>query len=448
MVRRATDARSSTGAWYTPDHLVDLLVAASLDGIRAPAPTIRVIDPACGDGRLLSAVISTLKAQGVEVEAVGCEIDPTTARATRSQLDGSATIIEGDALEYPWERSSFDLVIANPPFSSPLSRRGPSAVTAPGSPYADLATRFWDLALSLAKTDGGRVALILPQSILSSRDAEHVRRNTEAVCRLLWSWWSETPVFDAQVTVCAMVLERSGNPVPIDWTGIVTDRLGLPAVPEVLSVDGSIGQRARIRANFRDEYYGLAGSVVDSGSGPPLVTSGLIDPGVCLWGRRPTRFAKQRFEAPRVDMDVLSDRFRRWAESTLIPKVLVATQTRVLEAVSDPDGSWVPAVPVVRLEPHAEVRPAEIAAVLTSPIASRLMWAQAAGTGLSPKSLRVGVRGLADLPWPAGNLDDAVSALALGDINACGRLVHRAFGIAEDGPLSTWWERQLPRREE
>ncbi len=447
-MRRTTDARASTGAWYTPDHLVDLLVAASLDGIRAPAPTIRVIDPACGDGRLLSAVISALKAQGLEVEAVGCEIDPTTARATQIQLDGLATIIAGDALEHPWQRSSFDLVIANPPFSSPLSRRGPSAVTAPGSPYADLATRFWDLALDLAKTEGGRVALILPQSILSSRDAEHVRRNTEAAYRLLWSWWSETPIFDAQVTVCAVVLERSGEPAPIDWTGIVTDRLGLPAIPHGLSVDGSIGQRARIRANFRDEYYGLAGSVVDSSSGPPLVTSGLIDPGVCLWGRRPTRFGKQRFEAPRVDMGLLADRFRRWAESTLIPKVLVATQTRVIEAVSDPDGSWVPAVPVVRLEPLADVKAAEIAAVLTSPIASRLMWAHAAGTGLSPRSLRVSVRGLVDLPWPSGSLDDAVSALVLGDAISCGQLVHRAFGIAQDGPLSAWWERQIPRREE
>ncbi len=444
---QTTDARSSTGAWYTPDHLVDLLVAASLNGLRAPAPTFRVIDPACGDGRLISAVISALKAQGLEVEAVGCEIDPPTARATRERLGASATIIAADALEHPWQRSSFDLVIANPPFSSPLSRRGPSAVTAPGSPYADLATRFWDLALDLAKTEGGRVALILPQSILSSRDAEHVRRNTEGAYQLLWSWWSETPIFDAQVTVCAVVLERSGDPAPIDWTGIVTDRLGLPAIPHGLSVDGSIGQRARIRANFRDEYYGLAGSVVDSGSGPPLVTSGLIDPGVCLWGRRPTRFVKQRFEAPRVDMGLLSDRFRRWAESTLTPKVLVATQTRVIEAVSDPDGSWVPAVPVVRLEPLDDVKPAEIAAVLTSPIASRLMWAQAAGTGLSPQSLRVSVRGLVDLPWPSGSLDDAVSALALGDAISCGRLVHRAFGIAEDGLLSAWWERQLPRRE-
>jgi hypothetical protein len=147
-------------------------------------------------------------------------------------------------------------------------------------------------------------------------------------------------------------------------------------------------------------------------------------------------------------MDCLSDRFLRWAKSTLEPKVLVATQTRVLEAVSDPDGSWVPAVPVVRLEPLSHVTPDEIAALLTSPIASRLMWSQSAGTGLSPKSLRVGVAGLSDLPWPAGGLHDAAEALNHGDIAACGRLVHRAFDITEQGSLTTWWEQHLPGRVE
>ena len=448
MVRRAPDERSRTGAWYTPDHLVDLLVAASLDNLRTPTATVRVIDPACGDGRLLAAVISTLEARGLAIEAVGCEIDPPTARATRERLGSSATIIEGDALEHPWARSDFDLVIANPPFSSPLSKRGPTAITEPGSPYADLATRFWDLALELIRPEHGRIALILPQSILSSRDAENVRRHTESTCRLLWSWWSETPAFDAQITVCSVVFERSQNPKGIDWTGIVTDRLGLPPLPSRLSTSGTIAERARIRANFRDEYYGLAGCVTDTGSGPPLITSGLIDPGTCHWGRRTTRFAKQRFQAPRVDMDCLSDRFHRWAKSTLAPKVLVATQTRVLEAVSDPDGSWVPAVPVVRLEPLSQVTPDEIAALLTSPIASRLMWSQSAGTGLSPKSLRVGVAGLSDLPWPAGGLRDAAEALNHGDIAACGRLVHRAFDITEQGSLTTWWEQHLPGRVE
>ena len=445
MVRGAPDDRSRHGAWYTPDYLVDLVVTAAVEGLGTSTSPVRVIDPACGDGRLLAAAIHALATRGLDVEAFGCEIDPAAARSARTRLGRSATIVEGNALEHPWEWSSFDLVVANPPFSSPLSSRGPDTASPPGSPYADLATRFWDLALELARPESGRVALILPQSILSSRDADTIRQRTESGYRLRWSWWSELPTFEAQVTVCSVVFERSRRPGKIDWTGIVTDRLDLPPIPSRLSTKGTIAERARVRANFRDEYYGLAGSVVDGGHGPPLITSGLIDPAVCFWGHRPARFAKERFDAPRVEMDRLSNRFRRWAESTLVPKVLVATQTRVLEAVSDGAGAWIPAVPVVRLEPLEQGSPDEIAAVLTSPIASRLLWAQSAGTGLSPRSLRVGVRGIADLPWPAGDLRPAVEAFTYGHVVECGQLVHRAFGIAEFGPLSEWWERNVPR---
>ena len=36
-----------------------------------------------------------------------------------------------------------------------------------------------------------------------------------------------------------------------------------------------------------------------------LVTTGLIEPAECQWGRRPTRFARQRYDAPVVDLDAL-----------------------------------------------------------------------------------------------------------------------------------------------
>lgn len=439
------DARSSTGAWYTPEHLVDRLVGAALDGFRSPAGTVRIVDPACGDGRLLAAAAERLSRAGHRVKLVGCEIDPAAAEVARSRLGPGATVTVGDALDHDWVPASFDLVIGNPPFSSPLTRRGPSTPEPPqGSPYADLATGFWDLALRLARADSGRVALVLPQSVLGSRDAEPVRRTIERTSRLVWSWWGEEPSFDARVTVCAVVLERSPSPQPIDWTRVVVDRLGLPEVPTALSTSGTIGERVEARANFRDEYYGLVDAVTDGGDGPPLVTSGLIDPAVCHWGQRPTRFARQRFDAPTVDLDRLSPRFRSWAERTLQPKVLVASQTRVIEAVADHQGLWVPGVPVVRLMPQAGCTLDEVAAVLTSPVATRLLWAASAGTGLSPKALRVGVRTLTALPWPAGPLDNAVEALRNGDVAACGLLVDRAFGLDGNDELSAWWRQELP----
>ena len=62
-------------------------------------------------------------------------------------------------------------------------------------------------------------------------------------------------------------------------------------------------------------------------------------------------FARQTFTCPRVDLDRLTGRFPRWAERKLVPKVLVANQTSVLEAVADRDGAWLPGVPVNTVTP-------------------------------------------------------------------------------------------------
>jgi hypothetical protein len=89
----------------------------------------------------------------------------------------------------------------------------------------------------------------------------------------------------------------------------------------------------------------------------------------------------------------------------------------------------------------------QIAAVLTSPFASAWAWHRAAGTGLSSGSIRLGPAMLADLPWPGGELTDAVDALRDGDVRACGRAADRAWGIADDSELCAWWERALERIE-
>ena len=112
-----------------------------------------------------------------------------------------------------------------------------------------------------------------------------------------------------------------------------------------------LGDRVRLTANFRDQYYGLVPAVAEGGDGPALVTSGLVDPGRCHWGDRPVTFAKRRFHRPTVDLRRLTAPMRRWADGMLVPKVVVANQTRVIEAVADPDGSWIPSVPLITARP-------------------------------------------------------------------------------------------------
>jgi hypothetical protein len=254
---------------------------------------------------------------------------------------------------------------------------------------------------------------------------------------------------------------------------VVTSRLGIPRLPDTPAVDGTLGDRATLNANFRDEYYGLVPAVTDDADGPPLITSGLIDPGRTRWGTEPIRFARRRFERPRVDVDRLDARMAEWARRRLVPKVLVANQTRIIEAVCDPNGDWLPAVPVVAVYPAGThwdddlaVDPAaassaawEIAAVLTSGFASAWLWHRNAGTGLSAASVRVSPTVLAQLPWPAvADLDVAVEALQRGDVRSCARLVDAAYTAGDTARrdvsdrlpsdrLTSWWTTSLDRIE-
>jgi hypothetical protein len=155
------------------------------------------------------------------------------------------------------------------------------------------------------------------------------------------------------------------------------------------------------------------------------------------------RFAGERYEAPRVDVDHLTRAMQRWVQTRLVPKVLVASQTKVVEAVVDPVGEWLPGVPVVTVVPHRPEELWAVGAVLSSPVASAWIARRAAGTGRSGRVVRVSAAALLAVPWPAGSLGPAESALRAGDVCECGRAVLRAYGLDPDGDgagLSQWWE--------
>ena len=421
------------------------------------------MDPACGDGRFLAAAARRIMELGGICELTGIDIDPAAVAAAASSVP-LAEVHCVDALGHTWGEEKFDLVIGNPPFLSQMSAlttRG-GASDRGGGPYADAAAEFLALSGELVEADGGRVALVLPQALLSSRDAEAVRRSIDERAVMIWSWWTGERVFEAQVHTCAVAFEfgRAAVMEHGSWAHVVTSRAGVPELPKVvgLDCDGTLGDRALLNANFRDEYYGMVPAVGDHPDGPRLITSGLIDPGRSLWGKRPVTFAKQRFERPRLDLSKLDSKMRRWADKRLVPKVLVANQTRVIEAVCDPTGEWLPAVPVIGIYPSdarhkssTDVRLAwQIAAVLTSPIASAWVWHRSGGTGMSASSIRLGPAVLADLPWPSGDLDSAVVALQSGNARGCAMALldaHRVVDADVRGELFSWWVGSLERIE-
>jgi SAM-dependent methyltransferase len=451
------EAQRRLGAWYTPPVLVEHVLDEVLEGLPL-AGTVRILDPACGDGRFLVAARARL---GDRAELHGMDIDLGAVAEARRALGPAALVEVGDALRHPWDEP-FDVVVGNPPFLNQLARRttrGGRSVLG-GGPYADTASLFLALALRVVRADGGRVGLVLPQSVLATRDTEAIRRDALAVARLESLWWAGVPVFDAAVHAVILTFTRGapqgavrrshglhfaplaavdgrGLAAQPTWSTLVADVAGVPPV-ELFGV-GTIGDRATVVAGFRDQYYGLVGHVGDDGDGPPLVTVGSIDVGRCRWGERPVRFAKERFGAPRVRVDELEGSVRSWVESLLTPKIVVATQTRVIEAVVDEAGAWVPSVPSISIVPSRPEHLWRIGAALCSPALSAHAAARHLGAGLSATALKLSAAQVRALPWPIGSLDAAAARLREGDVRGAAREADRAYGV-DDVAVRAWWE--------
>jgi hypothetical protein len=404
--------RKLLGAWYTPEALVEHVVTIALADLPLDdGCPISVLDPACGDGRFLSACGERL---GGRARLTGVDIDPVAVAMSRQRLP-DAEILQADALEQHWGDRRFDVVIGNPPFlnqmSSATTRGGRSRFG--GGPYADAAAEFLAMAVQLARGDGGSVALVLPQSVLSTRDATPIRAGVLERAALVHLWWSHEPMFEATVRTCAVAVRcgvaqgevtRTTGPRfeavsaapaavlgPRSWGALLLDEVDLP--PDASG--RRLGEVASFVVDFRDQYYGLVGAVGDDVEGPPLITSGLIDPGRCLWGEREMRFAKRRYLAPRVDLDLLSPRMLGWARRRLVPKLLIANQTRAIEVVADPAGAWLPSVPVITCTTAV---PDEVARILGGADAIRWVRHHAAGSGLSANTVRLTPALLASIP--------------------------------------------------
>ena len=219
---------------------------------------------------------------------------------------------------------------------------------------------------------------------------------------------------------------------------------------------------ATATAGFRDEYYAVTSNLVDSidGEGPRLVTVGMIDPLHDRWGAGSFRIAGERWQYPRVDMTALADealRIAAWVSDRLVPKVMVATQTKVVEVVVDEVGDMVPSTPVVAV--HApEDRLWHLAAVLVSSVVSAIAFARVAGAALSSQTIKLSAKQVLDLPLPprGSDWDDgataarAAAAAATTDerlehLEALGRAMNLAYRVDDDTLLGWWLDRQ-PRR--
>lgn len=495
------DRRRSQGLHVTPRWLAERLVGRALPGA-APSggesgPT--VCDPACGGGAFLVAAARHLHRLGIDRRSVvrhmlwGADVDAVGLAAAEAALAlwaGEAPppgrLVVADPLRHRgpvWPEApaaGFAAVVGNPPFQNQLGRptarstgerralraRFGGAVRA----YTDTAWLFLLLGCEVVRP-GGRVVLVQPQSLVAARDAAAVRAAVDDLAHLHDLWVDDDRVFAAAVRVCAPVLERRDDRPPAaaapargsgardgsggaSWGRLWADAVGLPDVQ--LAPGPRLGDRATVVAGFRDQYYGLVDVVREatpsdtSGRVAPLVTSGAIDWAACSWGERPIRYAKRRWQAPVVDLERLPAAAppiaRRWVERSRTPKLVVATQTRVVEAAVDCDGDWVPSVPTLAVLPADDGDLWRLAAALLAPAATAWLLRRSAGNGLERGTLKVAAPDLAALPLPGdATAWDAATARLRSHVaeprvaSLDGYLAAAAAAYGTPTALTRWW---------
>lgn len=440
--------RRAAGSFYTPRPLVDRVVGLVLNAIDADrvATSLRVCDPACGSGNFLTGVSMAMKGARGTLALHGADLDPLAAWAAEAALRsrdgeaGSASQIRlGDSLvgsipDVPHDRSlaeaietiplhwpaRFDLVIGNPPFLGQLTAatsrsRALAAYLRDASKgvisgYADTAAAFLWRSIMLC-APAGIVALIVPRSILAARDATSLRQFIDAHAEVVHLEPIDRAMFDAGIQPCIIIVRRRADPAPDTDERPTTPAWSLAAPPGrdngLPKPTASLGTICTATADFRDAYYGLRDFVFEDEEGvsderryPRLITSGMIEPGRSLWGEKRFRLFKSQWLRPRVDLHRMQSdpAMLAWATKRLVPKVLVATQTRAIECVADERGEWLPVTPVITIVPHSGVSLSRVMNALLDPAASDTAARLAEGTGMSAGVFRLTARQIGQLP--------------------------------------------------
>lgn len=250
--RFASDAGKKAGEFYTPAAVSRLLAK-----LAAPKPGDTICDPACGSGSLLIRAAEEVGSDNFAL--YGQEVNGSTWALARMNMFlhakdaariewcdtlNSPALIDGDHL------MTFDVVVANPPFS--LDKWGAENAS------KDQYTRFWrgippkskgDYAfithmIEIARRQSGRVAVIVPHGVLFRGGSEGAIRT-----KLI-----EENLLDAVVGLPANLFTTTGIPVAI----LVFDRSredggANEARKDVLFIDASKEFTPGKTQNFMDD---------------------------------------------------------------------------------------------------------------------------------------------------------------------------------------------------
>ena len=328
------------------------------------------------------------------------------------------------------EDRGFDVVLGNPPFASVIEGRIPGAIKLLARQLhpllggtADLSYYFLSLALQVVRPLG-RVGLVQPRSALNAPSLARLRGDLPRGLRPNLIYAPDRSDFfrGADVFICLMVLgpesdcklSRDPDPDTASWTvGRVAGGNWWLAMGEVL--DGRTGLAGPGQGRLEDVFeirasmtaanaYDVRPHVIDSElGGLKLVTTGLIDPDTCLWGRRRCRYLKRDYQHPRLDEAEIGgkDLLRRCRRARR-PKLLVAGLSRRVECFVDGSGDYIGAVQTFTiLHPEDDLQALrELCSYLLSDEVTRRFVSELGGNAMGGGNITMKKSFLMGLPVP------------------------------------------------
>ncbi len=418
---RDPSASGDLGAWATPPDVALWMASALLESLPDAARGAPVVlDPACGGGRLLLAVVerlwedATARGRERQVAMEGWDVDAdaiATSRATLAHEGGTAGVVSDVRLRHldallQEVGEPVQGVILNPPWvdATRMARAPGGAVR-----RSDLSARFctargaWDLWVPFVQlaldrvAEGGVVVALVPEALRSASYAHSLRVYIDARADVMASKsWSEVDLGVGARAMAVVLVRRpqGAAPRPAPWAA--AERSGWSRVGDWADVSGA--------ASVSEAYAwkGHLGEGDPDDDHLPVVNTGTIAPWSASWGSRPMRYLGGRWLRPVLPVTALSARRVMQARAT---KLIVPGLVREPRLLPDSEGRWLGAKSTVLVLPHDPVDLRWLAAWLSSDAAWGLWREQFPGLSLRGGWLRVGVRELAALPVPP--LDDA-----------------------------------------
>ncbi len=283
------ESRKSEGAHYTPEVFSNFISNKIISNAKL-GKSIKIVDPAVGDGELIISLIRNLKANSIQnIDVYGFDTNKESIEITKKRLlekfpDIKPNLFTKDFLEVCLEKGGvsgslslftsnnvpdFDLLIANPPYirTQVLGAKQAQSLSKKFGlkGRVDIYQAFL-VAMKAVLSPNGVAGVIVSNRFLTTKGASMVRESIYKQYSIKGIWdFGDTKVFEAAVLPAVMVLSRNkeqgSTTVPFSsvyFTKSNTNLIKIPQVTNQIEALNHLGIVPSTQGNYIVKHGNLA----------------------------------------------------------------------------------------------------------------------------------------------------------------------------------------------